>query len=198
MYASDRRMQIANTSGDHPPPPSSPEPRPVRLRVSVAAQTLELLAADSGEVLRTFPVSTSRFGLGTEPGSFRTPLGRFRVGEKIGDGLPPGTAFLSREPDGTLGPEDALASDAEDLILSRILWLEGLEPHNANTRERFIYIHGTNHEAHIGQPASHGCVRMRNEDIVELYDTVAVGTEIIITEAAGALAEAAGAGGEKG
>ncbi len=199
MYALDRRMQIANTPGDHPPIPS-PEPRPVRLQVSVAAQTLEIVTADGDEILRSYPVSTSRFGLGTEPGSFRTPLGRFRISEKIGAGLPPGTAFLSREPDATLGPEEALASGEEDLILSRILWLEGVEPHNANTRERYIYIHGTNHEAHIGQPASHGCIRMRNADIVELFDLVPTGAEVCITAPADDPAPAADSarGGEKG
>jgi L,D-transpeptidase YbiS len=154
----------------------------VRLHVSVAAQVLEILDADSGRVLRRFPVSTSRFGLGTEPGSLRTPLGRFRIGEKIGEGQPPGTVFKTREPDPDAVPGEALTSGAADLILSRILWLEGVEPHNANTRERYIYIHGTNHEAHIGRPASHGCVRMRNADIIELFDLVPVGAEVSIAE----------------
>ncbi len=174
-------MASARNSNHHPSP--SPEaPAAVGLRVSIAAQTLEVVDAASGEVLRQFPVSTSRFGLGTEPGSLRTPLGRFRIGEKIGHGHPAGTVFNSRQPDPATGPDDALASDAEDLILSRILWLEGAEPHNANTRERFIYIHGTNHEARIGQPASHGCVRLRNADVIALFDLVPVGAEVWIEE----------------
>ena len=90
----------------------------------------------------------------------------------IGDGEPLGTVFRSRLPTG----ENGLGAPDEDLILTRILWLEGAEPHNANTRERYIYIHGTNHEALIGEPASHGCVRMRNADIVELFGMVAPGT----------------------
>jgi lipoprotein-anchoring transpeptidase ErfK/SrfK len=145
------------------------------LRVSVAAQTLEVRTGE-GELLRTFPISTSRFGLGAEPGSFRTPAGRFRVGAKIGDGAELGAIFKSREPTGGNG----LNSDDEDLVLTRILWLEGGEPHNANTRDRYIYIHGTNHEDAIGQPASHGCIRMKNADIVELFDLAQSGTEVRI------------------
>ena len=173
---------MASTSHDPPPSRSEPQPASVRLRVSVAAQTLEILDADSGRVLRRFPVSTSRYGLGTELGSLRTPLGRFRIGEKIGEGQPPGAVFNAREPDPDATPDEALASDAADLILSRILWLEGVEPHNANTRERYIYIHGTNHEAHLGRPASHGCVRMGNADVIELFALVPVGAEVLITE----------------
>lgn len=148
-----------------------------RLRVSVAAQTLEVRAAD-GKLLRSYPVSTSRFGLGTGPGSFCTPLGLFRIGAKIGDGAELGAIFKSRVPTG----ENGLGRGDVDLVLTRILWLEGVEPHNANTRERYIYIHGTNHEATIGQPRSHGCVIMNNADIVELYEMVAPGAEVRIDE----------------
>ena len=148
------------------------------LRISIAAQTLEVRGG-GGELLRRFPVSTSRFGLGSEPGSFRTPLGRFRVGEKIGAGAELGAIFQSRTPTGAngLGLPDA------DLVLTRILWLEGAEPANANTRGRYIYIHGTNHEAAIGQPASHGCVRMKNADIIVLYEMLAPGAEVRIEAA---------------
>ncbi len=131
-----------------------------------------------GKVLRRYPVSTSRFGLGTEPGSFRTPLGRFRVGERFGDGAEHGAIFKNRLPTG----ENGLGATDDDLVLTRILWLEGDEEGNANTRERYIYIHGTNHEAAIGQPASHGCVRMRNADVAELYDLTAPGTVVTILE----------------
>ena len=148
------------------------------LRISVAEQMLEVRAG-GGELLRRFPVSTSRFGLGTEPGSFRTPSGRFRVGAKIGSGAELGAVFKGREPTGEIG----LDSPDEDLVLTRILWLDGADPHNANTRERYIYIHGTNHEGAIGQPASHGCVRMKNPDIVELYEMVAIGAQVRIEAA---------------
>jgi len=156
---------------------------PRKIRVSVAAQRLDLLEIGAGEcgerVLASFPVSTSGFGIGTEPGSNKTPLGRFAIGEKIGDGAPLGTIFVSRQPTG----EQALLEspgDPEDRILTRILWLEGLEPANANTRERYIYIHGTNYEEQIGEPCSHGCVRMRNADVAQLFDAVEPGTEVVI------------------
>ena len=106
----------------------------------------------------------------------KTPIGRFRVAEKIGSDLPSGTIFRSRVP---LKPDDP-RPPTEDLVMSRILWLDGLDEHNANTRERFIYIHGTKHEGKIGSPASCGCIRMRNADVVELFDLVDHDTPVII------------------
>ena len=159
-----------------------PTPAPPRLRVSVAAQTLELLDPATGAVVRRYPVSTSRYGLGTEPGSLRTPLGRFRIGEKFGAGQPLGTVFRAREPVPAVDPAVALTSAEADLVLTRILWLEGAEPGNANTRGRYIYLHGTNHEAALGRPASHGCVRMANADVAELFELVPTGTELTIEE----------------
>lgn len=128
--------------------------------------------------IRTYPVSTSQFGIGTEQGSLKTPTGRFRVAEKIGAGMPSDTVFGSRI---ALGPNDPLPA-TEDFVMSRILWLDGLDENNANTRGRFIYIHGTKHEDKIGTPASRGCVRMRNLDIVELFDLVQEGTPVIIEQ----------------
>lgn len=144
------------------------------IRVSVRDQRLDLLS--EGSVLASYPVSTSRFGLGFEEGSLKTPLGRFKVGEKIGAGLPASTIFRARVP---LGPDDEMPS-TEDRILARILRLEGLEPQNANTRERYIYIHGTSHEDEIGRPASHGCVRMKSADLIALFDQIPLGTEVVI------------------
>ncbi len=144
------------------------------IRILVHDQKLELLESD--QVLSSYPVSTSRFGVGSEVGSFKTPLGRFRIGEKIGSGLPSGTIFKSRVP---VEPAEA-PSGTDDLILSRILWLEGLEEHNANTRDRYIYIHGTKHENKIGTPASYGCVRMKSADLIDLFDRVPLGTEVVI------------------
>jgi len=128
--------------------------------------------------VRSYQISSSRFGLGTEEGSRKTPLGRFRIAEKIGDGMPAGTVFTARVP---LGVNDPLPQ-TEDLITSRILWLEGVEPENANTKERFIYIHGTKHEDRIGRPDSHGCIRMRNADVIELFDLVQEGTAVRIID----------------
>jgi lipoprotein-anchoring transpeptidase ErfK/SrfK len=147
---------------------------PLSLRISVRDQRLDLLEGE--HVVGSYPVSTSRFGLGSEEGSRKTPFGRFKIGEKIGDTFPSGTVFRSRVP---LSPNDPKPA-SEDLILSRILWLDGLEAQNANTRERFIYIHGTNHENEIGRPSSHGCIRMRNADLIALFERVSLGTEVVI------------------
>ncbi|SRR5581483_3364890 len=144
------------------------------IHVSIANQTMEL--REGGKVLRTFPVSTSLFGIGSEPGSFKTPPGRFEIAEKIGHDAPAGMVFKSRVPTGEIGGEE----NPDDLVQSRILWLHGLDEENANTRERYIYIHGTNHEDDIGTAASHGCVRMRNADVIELFDAVEQGTQVFI------------------
>jgi len=155
------------------------QPFPHKIRVSIAAQRLDLLELPGENVLASFPVSTSGFGIGTEPGSNKTPTGRFAVAEKIGGDALLGTVFVGRVPTGELAPLES-PGDPEDRITTRILWLEGVEPHNANTRERYIYLHGTNHEEQIGEPCSHGCVRMRNADIAELFDRVEPGTEVTI------------------
>jgi lipoprotein-anchoring transpeptidase ErfK/SrfK len=151
-----------------------PAPAAVQLSISVPAQRLDLL--EDGRVVASWPVSTSKYGLGTEPGSYRTPLGRFVIAEAIGAGAEPWAVFQSRVPTG----EIAAPGGEHDGVLTRILWLDGLDPDNANTRDRYIYIHGTNQEALIGTPASHGCVRMRNADIVELFDRVTPGTPVEI------------------
>jgi len=147
----------------------------MKITISIAEQTLRL-CADDGVTVRAYPCSTSKFGIGTEEGSNRTPLGRFRVAEMIGHGAPAGTIFKSRVPAGVW---DGRPSD-EDFVLTRILWLDGLEPANANTHGRYIYIHGTNQEVRIGTPASHGCVRLRNADVVDLFARVEPGTEVEI------------------
>ena len=127
-------------------------------------------------VERTFPVSTSKFGVGVEAGSLKTPIGRFRIAQKIGAGEPVDTAFRARV---ALRPTTEMLR-ADDLVMSRILWLDGIEARNSNTFDRYIYIHGTNHEEQIGTPASHGCIRMRNADIAELFDLVEVNTRVVI------------------
>jgi len=150
--------------------------RTTKIDISIRDQRLIVKRGD--ETLRSYPVSTSRFGLGTEQGSMKTPTGRFRIAEKIGGDAPGGTVFLSRVP---LKPDDSFPP-TEDLVMSRILWLDGLDEHNANTRKRFIYIHGTKHEDKIGSPASHGCIRMRNADVIDLFDLVDEDTPVVIRE----------------
>ena len=149
----------------------SPKPK---IRVSVRKQQLTLKWGR--KKLAEYPVSTSRFGLGSKVGSFKTPTGKFRVAEKIGDRMPVGTVFKSRRP---IKPTKKALRE-EDLVMTRILWLDGLEPRNANTHDRYIYIHGTNHEEKIGLPDSHGCIRMRNADLVALFEQVAEGTPVEI------------------
>ena len=144
--------------------------------IHVSIQDQRLIVREDEREIRTYPVSTSRFGIGTEEGSFKTPTGRFRVAEKIGSDTPHGTVFVGRVP---LQRDQALPL-TEDLITSRILWLDGLEKQNANTRDRFVYIHGTKHEDKIGTAASAGCVRMRNADVIELFEMVDEGTPVII------------------
>lgn len=145
-----------------------------KIDISIRDQRLRL--KQGGRTLREYPISSSRFGLGTKSGSFKTPLGKFRVAEKIGAGAKPGTIFKARVP---LRPNEPLP-DTEDFITSRILWLDGSGKGNANTHDRFIYIHGTKHEATIGRPDSHGCIRMRNADVIELFDLVDEGTTVTI------------------
>jgi lipoprotein-anchoring transpeptidase ErfK/SrfK len=144
------------------------------IHVSIRDQSLTV--KENEKPIRTYPVSTSRFGIGTEEGSFKTPTGRFRVAEKIGREMPNGTVFVGRVP---LRPDEALPP-TEDFVTSRILWLDGLDEQNANTRDRFVYIHGTKHEHKIGAAASHGCVRMRNADVIELFEMVNEGTPVVI------------------
>ena len=146
------------------------------IRISIGDQRLTVMEDETP--IRSYPVSTSRFGIGTEEGSMKTPTGRFRVAEKIGDGLPSDAVFQSRVP---LKPDDPLPP-TEDLVMSRILWLDGVDEHNANTRDRFIYIHGTKHEDRIGRPDSHGCIRMRNIDVVDLFELVDEGAHVTIEE----------------
>lgn len=149
------------------------------LKVSIATQTLELfeqIANEPPAKLARYPISSSRFGLGTEPGSNKTPLGNFFIEEKIGAGEPERMIFYRREPTG----EIASLGGEIDHVLTRILWLGGLDPENKNSHDRYIYIHGTNQEDLIGTPASHGCIRMLNADVIALFDAVKVGDRVEI------------------
>ena len=138
-----------------------------QLIVSAADQRMVLLR--DNKPVKTYPVSTSKFGLGDTPGSYGTPLGKMRIKEKIGQNMPHGAVFKSRIPTGEVLPVDA---PGRDPIVTRILWLEGLEPRNRNASDRYIYIHGTPEERNIGLPVSYGCIRMRSRDVIELFDTV--------------------------
>ena len=146
--------------------------------VSVPDQTLALI--DDGVVIARFPVSTSKFGLGDGSGSYATPLGTMAIASKIGANAPLGTVFKSRRPTGEILRPNA---PGRDPIVTRILWLRGLEKRNARAFARSIYIHGTPEERLIGRPASYGCIRMRSRDIAQLFAAVGVGTKIEVANA---------------
>ena len=148
----------------------------MKIRIDAARQELTLL--DGDKVVKRYAVSTAKNGLGEKNGSFCTPRGRHIVRAKIGAGQPPGTVFVRRRPTGEVWtPEMHAKYPGRDWILTRILWLSGKEPGknrlgDVDTMRRYIYIHGSHEMAEMGKPGSIGCVRMRNKDIVELYDLV--------------------------
>jgi len=145
------------------------------MEVSVPMQKMALYR--QGELVKTYPVSTSKFGLGDEKGSYRTPAGKLEVAEKIGAGKPAGAVFKSRKWTGEVIKPN---TPGRDPIVSRILWLNGLEPENKNAYGRCIYIHGTAAERDIGTPASYGCVRMKSRDVIDLHDRVGEGSKVFI------------------
>ncbi len=152
------------------------------LVVDAAKQRLGLLSGNATSA-RFYAVSTAKNGLGNRDGSYQTPLGVHRIAEKIGAGEQPGTVFKGRKPSGEMAQD--MDNQSEDQITSRILWLEGLEPgfnrgEDCDSYHRYIYIHGTSDEQRIGQPVSAGCVRMRNRDVVELFDVVKTGDLVLI------------------
>lgn len=159
----------------------------MRIRIDIARQRLELFAAD-GACIRRYAVSTAARGAGERQGSQCTPRGRHRIRARIGAGAQVGTVFRGRRPTGEVWtPALAAAHPGRDWILSRILWLCGEEPGRnrggeVDTMRRYIYIHGTGDDQPMGVPRSHGCVRMRNRDVVELFELAPVGTAVEIVE----------------
>jgi len=182
--ASSSTGSTTSKSG-HPPLPASlrkaapgraADDAPLSLRVWTVPQRVELLRGEA--VVWQAPVSTSALGLGTAEGSGRTPLGRFHIAEKIGEGEPLGARFVGRKATGEVWPQQD--DPAADWILTRILWLAGDEAANSNTQGRYIYFHGTNREDQIGTPSSRGCIRLRNAEMLELFGRVEVGTPVEI------------------
>src|SRR6266446_2296340 len=150
-----------------------------RHQIVVSTREQKLALIDRGNVLAIYPVSTSKFGLGDWRGSRFTPLGKLVVATKIGDDAPPGAVFKDRRRTGEIVAPD---SPGRDPIVTRILWLRGLEAQNANAFSRDIYIHGTPEERNIGFPASYGCIRMRSSDIINLYEIVGRGAQVTIID----------------
>ena len=155
------------------------------LAVSIADQTL-ILVNDQGQIIASYPVSTALNGAGEQDGSGCTPRGEHYIRAMVGQDLPANTVFRARRPTGEIySPELALAHPDRDWILSRIVWLCGLEPGKnrgpgVDTFRRFIYIHGTPDTEPMGVPRSHGCIRMRNPDVIELFDRVRAGLRVVI------------------
>jgi lipoprotein-anchoring transpeptidase ErfK/SrfK len=148
--------------------------------IVISTRDQKLAVLDRGNLLVTYPVSTSKFGLGDRPGSRFTPLGQLQIAEKIGDNAPPGAVFKDRRRTGEIVLANA---PGRDPIVTRILWLRGRESQNANAFARDIYIHGTPEERLIGTRASYGCIRMRSTDVVQLYNIVGVGAAVTIVNA---------------
>jgi len=159
----------------------------VKLLVSIAKQRL-FVSDDAGGVWREYPVSTASAGVGEEYGSFRTPRGKHLIRAKIGAGVPANTIFVRRRPTGEMWtPALAEQYPGRDWILTRILWLSGCEPGRnrlgcVDTMRRYVYIHGSPDPAPLGVPGSQGCIRMRNADIIELFDRAPCYTAVEISE----------------
>src|SRR5689334_7587266 len=146
--------------------------------VIVSIPDQKLMLVDDGARTAVYPVSTSKFGLGDSWGSMATPLGMLRVAQKIGDRAPVGAVFHNRRFTGEILQPNA---PGRDPIVTRIIWLRGMEATNAHAYKRGIYIHGTPQEKNIGRPASYGCIRMKSSDVTELYSQLPVGAVVQIT-----------------
>ena len=155
--------------------------------VSVARQTLSVFD-EAGEEIRQYLISTAKAGVGEQSGSYQTPRGRHLIRAKIGAGQAENTVFVRRRPTGEIWtPALAEQFPGRDWILTRILWLSGCEPGRnrlgcVDTMRRYVYIHGSPDSAEMGIPGSHGCIRMRNADICELFDLLPCYTPVEITE----------------
>ena len=145
--------------------------------IVISARDQKLALLDKGNLVVTYPISTSKFGLGDGQGTYRTPLGNLEIADNLGDGAPSGTVFKDRRRTGEIVGVNA---PGRDPIVTRIIWLRGRERQNANAFARDIYIHGTPEERNIGRPASYGCIRMRSADIINLYSLVGPGAEVTI------------------
>ena len=151
-----------------------------RNEMLVSVRDQRMLLVRDGKPVKTYAISTSRFGLGSRSGSNHTPLGKMEVARKIGGGYPKGMVFKSRRPTGEVIKPNA---PGRDPIVGRILWLKGRQSHNRNTLGRCIYIHGTPEEWRLGSPASFGCIRMSMNDVSDLYDRVGEGAQVHVFRA---------------
>ena len=179
-HARRARERLLRVLGEEPPR---------WLVVDVAGQSLDLI--EGGRVTRSWRVSTAAAGIDAREGSLGTPPGLHRIAQKIGAGMTPGTVFESRRPTGEVWPvdggtdEERSATAENDLILSRVMTLYGLEDGvnrgpGIDSLKRYIYLHGSNHEDRIGEPVSHGCIRLSNHDVIDLFERIEVGDPLVI------------------
>ncbi|MEZ5536585.1 MAG: L,D-transpeptidase [Thiolinea sp.] len=157
--------------------------------ILIDATIQRLMLIEYGQVVDSWIISTAEAGLGSRKGSNQTPLGVHRIKKRFGDGAAPGTVFKARRNTGRIAKilTEPGARSREDNVTTRILWLDGLEPGrnkggNVDSFGRYIYIHGTDEEGRLGQPASHGCIRMRNLDVIDLYNRVGLDTLVVIAQ----------------
>ncbi|MBX9742496.1 MAG: L,D-transpeptidase [Chthoniobacterales bacterium] len=148
-----------------------------KLLVSIADQ--KMIFFEDGNQIAVYPISTSKYGVGDEMGSYKTPLGHLYIAKKIGTGMPLGMAFKDRKPTGEILLPN---TPGRDPIVTRLLWLHGKEPQNKNAFARYIYIHGTTQEHSLGKPASFGCIRMSSTDVIALYEKVGKGAEVEVVK----------------
>ena len=159
----------------------------ISLHIRISEQMLYVLD-ELEEVVQKYAVSTSRYGIGNKQNSFKTPVGKHSVKQKIGEHAAMNEVFVARKPIGVLDIlRQQQATLPQDIITSRIMWLQGLEPgvnkgDDIDSYQRYIYIHGTDEEDKIGTAASHGCIRMRNHDVIDLFDQVEEGCDVFIEE----------------
>ncbi len=151
--------------------------RDTRNKMIVSVSDQKMLLVRDGKPVKSYKVSTSKFGVGDTPRSNRTPLGRLQVAQKIGANAPAGTVFKSRRPTGEIIKPNA---PGRDPIVSRIIWLTGTEDRNRNAFRRTIYIHGTAEENRLGAPASYGCIRMGSRDVIDLYNRIGYGADVFV------------------
>ena len=146
------------------------------ITIKISEQSLEYKG-------KSYSISTAINGTGEIEGSYCTPTGKFKIAEKIGSNLELGSVLVEREPTGEIYNTNLAKKNPDrDWILTRILWLDGIELHNQNTKNRFIYIHGSPDETKMGMPGSKGCIRMHNYDVIELFESIKSGENVIITE----------------
>ncbi|MES2924551.1 MAG: L,D-transpeptidase [Verrucomicrobiota bacterium] len=148
-----------------------------RNKMIVSVSDQKMLLVRDGTPVKSYKISTSKFGIGDRPGSNCTPLGRLQVAKKIGDNAPIGGVFKSRRPTGEVLKPNA---PGRDPVVTRILWLTGTESRNQNAFRRTIYIHGTPEERRLGSPASYGCIRMGSKDVADLYNRIGTGADVFV------------------